>query len=509
MTPLSGDVWFASMGFGIRAAARELRAPFGGFETMLSGGGWAYEHELEPDWEPNPRVMRAAALEVADRWEREYRPRSHELTEAIRRLRPERPPPQEAAELLDELLRLVREQWTIHFLTVMPVHALREILHDAWVERFGKRDELEPYRLIEGLPNETLDADESLWRVARLAREHDVSDVVAELPAAEALRRLATTHDGREVLHALSGHLRRFGGRSRLHELSEPREAEQPAVALEAVRLYLEHPRDLPAERRAREAERARAEREALERIEDVASRADFADVLRRVVAGVPLEESHAYHIDYPGLQATREALLGFGRRLVGEGRLERSDDVWLLRLAELRDAIADSWGAGLQALVGARRRELAQARASEPQPFLGPAPPADAEVPAAVAKFYGVPGSARRDGDLLRGTPASPGRARGTARVVRGAADFSRITPSDVLICTTTTPAWTPLFASVAALVTDTGGILCHAAVVAREYGLPAVVGAEVATRTIPDGSLVEVDGERGEVRIVRGPAS
>jgi pyruvate,water dikinase len=73
------------------------------------------------------------------------------------------------------------------------------------------------------------------------------------------------------------------------------------------------------------------------------------------------------------------------------------------------------------------------------------------------------------------------------------------------VLVCTTTTPAWTPLFPSLAGLVTDTGGILCHAAVVAREYRLPAVVGTELATRVIPDGALVRIDGASGEVTVLR----
>src|SRR5215216_2596979 len=79
------------------------------------------------------------------------------------------------------------------------------------------------------------------------------------------------------------------------------------------------------------------------------------------------------------------------------------------------------------------------------------------------VAKFYGVPGSARWDGETLRGTPAAPGRAVGTARVIMRPSDFTRLEAGDVLVCATTTPAWTPLFASAGALVTDTGGILSH----------------------------------------------
>jgi phosphohistidine swiveling domain-containing protein len=508
MTPLSADVWFAAMGHGIRAATRELRAPFGGFETMTTAGGWAYEHELEPAWGPDFEYLERSALDVAERWERELRPASWAITEELRAMRPERPPPDRATQLLDRLVEAVREQWRVHFLTVIPVHVAREVLHDAWVERFGKRDELEPYRLIEGLPNETLEADERLWEIAERARALDVADVVLELPTGAALERLRLTYHGREILHELGEYLRRFGGRARLHELSEPRDAERPGAALETVRLFLEHPRDLPADRRAQAEARDRLEEETIARIDDAADRAAFADMLARVTAAVPLEESHAYHIDYPGLQATREALLGFGRRLVAEGRLDAAADVWLLRLEELRQAVTGAWGEPLQALVEQRRSELQRARTATPAPWLGPAPDPEAEIPPLVAKFYGVPGTARVEGDVLHGTAASPGRAVGVARVVHGAEDFARLRGGDVLVCTTTTPAWTPLFASVAGLVTDTGGILSHAAVVAREYRLPAVVGAEVATSAIPDGARVEIDGDAGLIRILRDPS-
>jgi rifampicin phosphotransferase len=506
MTPLSADVWFRSMGKGIRAAARELRAPFGGFETMTHAGGWAYEHELEPDWEPDLGHLERAALEVADRWEREYRPRVEEITEEIRRLRPERPPPDEAAALLDRLLTLLVEQWTLHFLTVIPVHVARELVHDAYVERFGKTDDLEPYALIEGLPNETLAADECLWEIAELARDVDVADAILELPSEAALARLAEIEHGRGVLRALDRYLERYGGRARLHELSEPRVAERPGLALDTVRLFLEQPRDLPAERHAKAEARDRLERQVLARIDDDADREAFADLLARCVAAVPLEESHAYAIDYPGLGAVREALLGFGRRLVAERRLDHPEDVFMLHRDELREAVRDSWGADLHDLVATRRGELAAARRTTPPPFLGPPPDASVDVPPMVAKFYGVPGSARVEGDVVRGTAASGGRAVGRARLVHGGEDFARVEPGDVVVCTTTTPAWTPLFGSIAGLVTDTGGILCHAAVVAREYSLPAVVGAEVATTTIPDGARVEVDGGEGTVTIVRG---
>jgi rifampicin phosphotransferase len=506
LSPLSGDVWLAAMGRGIREAARELRAPFGGFETKLHGGGWAYEHDLDPDWEPDPERLRQAALGVSERWQRELRPASWRITEEIRALRPERGDPGTAIAELDRLLELVDEQWRIHFLTVIPVHAAREVLHDAYVARFGKHDEIEPYRLIEGLANETLDADECLWRVAELARELDVAEPILELPAPAALERLETTHHGREVLLALRGYLQRYGGRSRLHELSEPRDAEQPAVVLDTVRLFCERPHDLPGQRRAKLEARDALEAELLARIESDQRRAEFASLLEQVKAAVPLEESHTYHIDYPGLQATREALFGFGRRLVAEGRLDRQADVFALRRSELLAALERPWDEPLQPLVSKRWADREQAADRLPEPRLGPAPESEPEVPAMLAKFYGTPRDYSPERGVVLGTGASPGRAVGTARVVRSPDDFARVAAREILVCPTTTPAWTPLFGSLGGLVTDTGGILCHAAVVAREYALPAVVGAQGATRTVPDGALVELDGDSGEVRVLRG---
>ncbi|MEU8088510.1 PEP/pyruvate-binding domain-containing protein [Micromonospora sp. NPDC049101] len=107
-------------------------------------------------------------------------------------------------------------------------------------------------------------------------------------------------------------------------------------------------------------------------------------------------------------------------------------------------------------------------------------------------------------DGDenaARTGTPGSPGLATGPARVVRGPDDFARVRPGDVLVCRTTDPAWTPLFGVVAAVVTETGGLLSHAAIVARELGLPAVLAVPDAMTALPDGAPVRVDGSTGRV--------
>jgi pyruvate,water dikinase len=100
-----------------------------------------------------------------------------------------------------------------------------------------------------------------------------------------------------------------------------------------------------------------------------------------------------------------------------------------------------------------------------------------------------------------VAGTPGSPGRATGPVRVVHGPDDFARVRPGDVLVCRFTEPAWTALFGVVAAVVTETGGVLSHAAIVAREYGIPAVLAVPGAMTALPDGATVTVDGGAGRV--------
>lgn len=472
MTPLSATVWFEALGRGLHEAARELRAPFGGFLTRTEDG-WAYEGELAPEWDHDPGALRRAALELPQRWADTYHPRVWELTRELWELRPELPDAPGAVALLDRMWDLVREQWTIHFLVVIPAQIAAEIFHDRHVELFGDADPLAPYRLLERPRSEP-----ELVALAHRARELGVDHLISDLPVESALQRLRQLTAGRVWLAELERHLHPLGGvggRARWHELSLPREAELPQLTLDAIRLYIECEPPEPAP--------------------PAPVPQELAELHATCAAAFALKEEHTYHIDYPGLLATREALLGFGRRLVAEAMLGSADDVWMLTREELRNGLTES--ADLRARAEAGRGELARGLAHGPKPYLGD-PPQARERHSALDKFYGVGGNA------LVGAAASPGVGEGTARVVSGPDDFARVSTGDVLVAATTTPAWTPLFPSLAALVTDTGGILCHAAVVAREYGIPAVVGASGATQAIPDGARVRVDGTDGTVEIV-----
>jgi phosphoenolpyruvate synthase/pyruvate phosphate dikinase len=124
------------------------------------------------------------------------------------------------------------------------------------------------------------------------------------------------------------------------------------------------------------------------------------------------------------------------------------------------------------------------------------------------IGKLKAAKGGGRK-GDTLKGVAASPGRVTAPARVLHGPEDFPQMRAGDVLVAAITTPAWTPLFARAAAVVTDVGGPLSHGSIVAREYGIPAVLGTGAATKRIRSGQVITVDGRAGVVTLSQGGES
>ena len=193
-----------------------------------------------------------------------------------------------------------------------------------------------------------------------------------------------------------------------------------------------------------------------------------------------------------------RGALAWIGAVLVARGVIAEPDDVYFLERSELVAAIV---GAAIdhQADVIVRRKRWTEQRRLVAPLVIG-------RMPKMLETMLGAADRAIRDPleaspDAVRGVPASPGRATGRARVVRSATEFARLEQGEVLVCPVTTPSWTQLFERAAAVVTDVGSPASHASIIAREYGIPAVVGTTDGTSRIRDGELVTVDGGAGVV--------
>ena len=204
-----------------------------------------------------------------------------------------------------------------------------------------------------------------------------------------------------------------------------------------------------------------------------------------------------------------RALALELGARLVDSGALTTPDDVFYLLTPEIEAAIsARSSGQSKPELTAAahERRALREARRHLHPPGRVPEGVRFKYGPFDLTRFFEIWETQKHnttDARLLQGFAVSPGRVTGIATVIMSPADFASMRPGSILVCPTTTPAWTPLFTHATALVTDIGGILAHGSIVAREYGIPAVLGTGSATRRIRSGQRLTVDGSAGTVTL------
>jgi len=196
-----------------------------------------------------------------------------------------------------------------------------------------------------------------------------------------------------------------------------------------------------------------------------------------------------------------RIPLLTLGRKLAAAGRLAVPDDIFFVTPEEAVDLAEGKPLVGIQGLVQERHADFQRWRKLIPPKSLGAAPPPI--LYNVTRRFFGYGIEQLSESSIVSGIAASRGVVQATARVLFDLSEADRLGPGEVLVCPSTAPPWTPLFSIAAAVVTDSGGVLSHSAIAAREYGIPAVVGTGVGTQRIPDGATVTVDGAQGLVRI------
>jgi pyruvate,water dikinase len=352
-----------------------------------------------------------------------------------------------------------------------------------------------------GLPhNVTTSMNLELWQISRRLRADDEARRALEtLPAPElAARFLAGTLPaciGREVGAFLGSY--GFRGVAEI-DVGVPRWRDDPGPIFAILANYLRQSDpglapDVQFRRAAAEAEAA------MERIRDKVRRAGplgrpraalLGILFRRVRALFGLRESPKFYA-VATIARCRTLLQGVGATLARAGRLERADDIFFLTLAEARAAIAgDDPRERVRERRAAHARE--QGRKRLPRVLLSDG----------TALFGEAAAGAGAQPGALHGSAASPGSYTGVARVILDPAG-ARLEPGEILVAPSTDPGWTPLFLTAGALVMEMGGMMSHGAVVAREYGIPAVVGVLGATGAIRDGQRITVDGERGVVMV------
>ncbi|HEU4540326.1 MAG TPA: PEP/pyruvate-binding domain-containing protein [Jiangellaceae bacterium] len=417
----------------------------------------------------------------------------------------------------DEVVRFLDETIALHHRLHMadvgfPVRlALFCSDHLGWAEQ-------DVVEMLLGLSETSTEAGRALAALAVMAEERPAVRDLLDKPRHRSIR---LDEVDAEFAEAFATYMQEFGCRALRYDVAEPTLAEVPEVALGLVRDQLV--RGYDAERRAesqrQKREAAVARGRAALGSESAELRDTFEWLLERAERAYPVREDNEFWLVSSPLAVMHYAALEIGRRLVEQGRIDRPEQVFFIESAEAGRVLAD--GRDLRELVRRREGEVAWARSHPAPATCGTQPPAPvlAGLPPLVqtalrtilrgSELVLEATASGRNQDaadgVLTGIGASPGTYTGTVRVIHDETEFSKLRAGDVLVCPITTPVWSVLFASVGALVTDTGGILSHAAIIAREYHVPAVVATGNATSLLRDGQVVTVDGATGTTTILQ----
>jgi phosphohistidine swiveling domain-containing protein len=393
---------------------------------------------------------------------------------------------------------------------VMPMLFAMSQFEELYCELFEGATTLDALQLTQGFDNKTMEGDRALWRLSRAARSiPEVREILSKHAAGEVITALEKSAASQQFLADLHKWLAYYGQRlNSVFALDQPSWIEDPTPAIQNLQAYVAmsdlrpemEPASLIAEREKAVAE-ARAKLAGYP--QPIVAR--FETLLKAAQVAAVVHEDHNFWIDQHFFYHIRRIIMEFGGRLAQAGTLDAANDVLYLTLDELQNGQDIS----MKRLVQERKTEMEQFSQVTPPPMLGTAPAFEMTDGGSMvrAMFKGEMSPAptgNSEMNKVKGLPGSAGVARGTARVIRSLAEAGKLQPGDVLVAIATEPPWTPLFATATAIVTDSGGVLSHSAVVAREYRIPAVVGTGNATTTFHDGQLIEVDGNAGIVRVV-----
>ena len=381
---------------------------------------------------------------------------------------------------------------------------------DAMLDRFLRsravKGSLSSGRFLVGFESTTLQARRELEAIATRARAtHELLELIESRTAAELLEALRRSANGRQIADDVDRYLDRYGHQIFSLDFAEPTLADEPLPVMLNLKALVH---EAPSSADELHAELVR-KREALvdETMQSFGPvrRWLFRRLLRWAQNYGPYREEALFFVGaaWPTLRRYAHEL---GRRLVDADVLESPDDIFFINRSELESAIAARREDGEAPRFQERcrsRRELRESRKRFQPPAIIPEKDKFTFGPFDLSGFASQKKNVA-DARLLKGFAVSPGRVTGIASVILSPADFAGMEPNSILVCPTTTPAWTPLFAQARGLVTDIGGILSHGSIVAREYGIPAVMGTGNLSRRIVSGQRITVDGDAGTVEIL-----
>ena len=412
---------------------------------------------------------------------------------------------------LDEFVDHMTYQWWIHG-HINFVLLSSSAFCDMYDEVMQPAEKTEAYQTLQGFHTRSVDVSRAMWALSRIVKgSPTLSKLFAETPSNEIVAELDKSDDGRAFHEQLRTFLEEFGWRSdAVYDLADIPWREDESIAVSSIAGFVglddtEDPELLYRKAVSQREELLAKARSKLSSEPDKLAR--FEELYEAARYSFPVTEDHAFYIDQLGVGVFRRFALAVGDRLAQKGVIDKADDVFFLRGVEVPDALRN--GGDRRADVASRRatfeaagKVVAPGAVGTPPEIPADAPP-DPFMDALVFRLLGmVPPDDNPDPNIIRAVAGSPGVLTAKARVVRSLAEAQdTLEEGEVMVCEMTLPPWVPLFSIAGAVVADVGGVLSHCAIVAREFGVPAVVGAVTGTTAIKSGQVITVDGNNGLV--------
>jgi phosphohistidine swiveling domain-containing protein len=538
LTPFGASVYIPAIVAGVTPMCDDFGVLFEGIDQR-SLGGEVYmrpipiggkESKAPPWWvlwlaarlaPPLRRRARIAdeairsglADRLVDRWYGEWRDAFRQGGAALRARNLRALSDDELLGHLEEAIDLLGRGQTVHFSLFGPYVLGTYELGVACQELLGWSP-LEALTLLTGTSEASSAPGRALAGLAESIAVRPEAREVVERDAGALLTRMRAVAP--DIAAAIEGYLDDHGHRTLSYDPGDPTLAERPELLAGLLRDRLGRS---PAGAGTIPGETGRAEALARARAALVQRTAGERDRFEQALAAAervyPTREDNIALVDNVPAGLLRYAMVEFGRRLAERGVIAGVEDAAFLEVEELRGALQGG-ASDLRSVVARRRAERAWVVAHPgpasygedpgPPPDLRGLPPALRHVMSALMWMMGImikPAPVELADGQVAGIAGSPGRHTGPVRIIRDETEFGRLRLGDVLVCPITTPSWSVLFSQAGALVTDGGGVLAHAAIIAREYGIPAVVATKDATRRLTDGQLVTVDGSAGVVSL------
>ncbi len=414
----------------------------------------------------------------------------------------------ELSVLLEDAIDMHDRHWKIHWMLNFAQLSATLNLRAVMEKTHGKVDEVLLGRLQNSGNDRNWDKIHALWEMKEeIKGDAELQQIFSASTAPEIVPALEASARGRRFIdERIVPYQKEFGWHAVWsHEFIFPSFREDMNPIVQLVRDQYSSDYDYPTKIAALRADIAAAAEEILQGLEGEAlQEMRAANEINLKMA--PLTPDHHFYIDQGANAHVRLVLIAIGEKLLEQGVLDRPDDVIMFRYNGLRAFIGDPGSMDGRAIAKAAREKWAAAEKVQPKDWVGTATESQLAFP--YLNLWGFPDKFHRSKEKIqgqvKGIAGSPGVVEGIARIVSSEAEFDSLQQGEILVCQMTNPAWQVLYGKIIAVVTDAGGTVSHPAVLAREYGIPAVVGTSTGTFEIKSGDRLRVDGTAGVVEIL-----